>query len=285
MNDKEKYYHISKSSDLAYLLPLAYFLPCEFTMSFPTLSKIPRCLGEIVKSNKLLKMLKSDQFKTETMDAVSAMIFPHFGFRGWKEHYTGHFPAWKLAYFLPLWAKLIEGITGWGLQAIFNMPSAYHIPFFDAAYINNVMKLIVKQAIEQEGWQPMFDVLKEMPCDEDFEPVLSHVRIDFLRSWYHFRATRVSTISLEQCFEEDEDRILEVEDVRANFEEEVIADDYVERFKARLSEKDIKILELRMLGYTYSEVAKKVGYKNHSGVIKRIKFLVSEFEKYESDKK
>ncbi len=44
----------------------------------------------------------------------------------------------------------------------------------------------------------------------------------------------------------------------------------VERFMATLSEKDRQILELRVEGFTYQEIADKVGYKTHSAVKKRI---------------
>lgn len=38
----------------------------------------------------------------EVMDAVASLAFPHFDFGGWKEHYTGWCPVWRLPYALPL---------------------------------------------------------------------------------------------------------------------------------------------------------------------------------------
>ena len=43
----------------------------------------------------------------------------------------------------------------------------------------------------------------------------------------------------------------------------------------------MKILELRMLGLPYEEIAKELGYKNHSGVLKRMRIIKEEFLKYE----
>ena len=47
-----------------------------------------------------------------------------------------------------------------------------------------------------------------------------------------------------------------------------------------LSEKDKQILQLRLEGYTMKEVAEKLGYANHSGVLKRLRKIGRAFEKY-----
>lgn len=54
----------------------------------------------------------------------------------------------------------------------------------------------------------------------------------------------------------------------------------VDQFKAKLSEKDMQILTLRMEGKTLEEIANKLGYKNHSGVLKRIRTIGKMYEKY-----
>ena len=43
------------------------------------------------------------------------------------------------------------------------------------------------------------------------------------------------------------------------------------------------ILELRVEGYSYKEVADKLGYKNHSGVIKRMETIKKRFIQYEEE--
>jgi len=107
------------------------------------------------------------------------------------------------------------------------------------------------------------------------------VRIDFLRKWYHTRAEKVKTVSLEQCLEDSRHDIFVIEGENAHFVTDIISDDYVERFKERLSERDLCILELRVEGHTYEEIAKVMGYKNHSGIIKRIRAIAAEFEEYD----
>lgn len=47
-----------------------------------------------------------------------------------------------------------------------------------------------------------------------------------------------------------------------------------------ISEKDMQILDLRMSGGTLDEIAEKLGYKNHSGVLKRIRKIGQAYEAY-----
>jgi hypothetical protein len=78
-----------RDSNIHYL-PLVYFLSEEIFSQCPTLRTLPRCFGELAKSEAHIATLQSDQFLNEAMTATARLIFPHFGFRGWVEHYTGH---------------------------------------------------------------------------------------------------------------------------------------------------------------------------------------------------
>ena len=66
-------------------------------------------------------------------------------------------------------------------------------------------------------------------------------------------------------------------------EENIASQALVEQFKKTLSEKDMKILEMRMDEATLEEIAKKLGYKNHSGVLKRIRKIGLAYEKFTSE--
>ncbi|HBU12790.1 MAG TPA: hypothetical protein DEB31_08740, partial [Clostridiales bacterium] len=186
-----------------------------------------------------------------------------------------------LSYALQLWVELLEQETGWGLQQLFTMPPHTVITFQDTWYIEEAMRRIVKRAIAEQNLQPILDAVRQMPCEEDFEPYYSNARKDFIRKWYHTRSKRVKTISLDECLEDDEHGIHEIEDVSAGFADKLIAEDYYGRFKAQLSPKDMAILELRVEGFTYEEIADKLGYKNHSGVLKRMRFVKKKYIEYE----
>ena len=273
---------IPRDSNLLYL-PLMYFLPEDIILRCPTLRRLPRKVREVIYSAENISVVESDQFLAEIMEAGTALIFPHFGFGGWKEHYTGYCPVYQLSYYIfnPI-CKLLGAETGWNIQALMNVPSDQEIPFFQPEYIKAVMASLVKCAIEEHDLQPILKVVREMPCDEDFERWDTNVRKDFIRKWYHTRSKRVKMVSLEEYMEDEESSIHAIEDTSGGFEDNVIAEDFCERFKATLSKKDMEILELRVEGRTYEEIARRLGYKNHSGVLKRMNAVKKAFVEYES---
>ena len=264
-------------------LPLVYMLPHDLLIRCPILRKLPRSMGELNASPEWAEVIQSDTFLNEVMDAVASLAFPHFGFGGWKENYTGWCPIWSLSYSLPLWAKGVERVRGWGVQSLFRLPPDFEIPFFDPDDVRSVMKQVVEQTIEEQGWGPMLETVREMSCDEDFEPWDTNVRKDFLRKWYHTRSKRVQTVSLEACMEDEDSGIHSLPDPAGDFTGQVEGEDFCQRFKATLSEKDMAILELRVEGYGYKEIADKLGYKNHSGVIKRMEAIKKRFIQYENE--
>lgn len=269
-------YQFPYDSPVRYL-PLVYMLPLDLLSRFPTLRRLPRSMGALNASPEWAEVILSDAFLNEAMDAVASLAFPYFGFGGWKEHYTGFSPVWRLSYALPLWAKGVEQVRGWGVQALFALPPDFEIPFFDPEDVRGVMKQVVEQAIEEQGWGPVLEVVREIPCDEDFEKWDTNVRRDFLRKWYHSRSKRVQTVSLEVCMEDEGSSIHSLPAPEGDFTERVEAEDFCQRFKATLSEKDMAILELRVEGYTYEEIADRLGYKTHSGVIKRMEAVKKRF--------
>lgn len=275
-------YQFPYDSPVRYL-PLVYMLPLDLLSRFPTLRRLPRSMGALNASPEWAEVILSDAFLNEAMDAVASLAFPYFGFGGWKEHYTGFSPVWRLSYALPLWAKGVEQVRGWGVQALFALPPDFEIPFFDPEDVRGVMKQVVEQAIEEQGWGPVLEVVREMPCDEDFEKWDTNVRRDFLRKWYHTRSKRVQTVSLEGCMEDEGSSIHSLPAPEGDFTERVEAEDFCQRFKATLSEKDMAILELRVEGYTYEEIADRLGYKTHSGVIKRMEAVKKQFIQYEEE--
>ncbi len=227
-------------------------------------------------------VIEGDAFRTELLDAISFLVFPHFGFRGFKEYYSVNFPMWRLSYSLHLWLEGVEIFTGWNLQAMFFLRPYQQIVFPPREQVEELFSKIVEWAIKKENWEPMMQALHEMPCEEDFEPYDTYVRRDFLRKWYHSRSKQVQTVSLEECLENPNSEIHALSNPADNFVEQVEEDDFCEHFKATLTPKDMKILKLRSDGYSYKEIAEKLGYKNHSGVIKRMEAIKKRFIEYEN---
>lgn len=52
---------------------------------------------------------------------------------------------------MPLWAKGIERERGWGLQALFNLPPDFEIPFFDPEDVKASIGAVVRRTIEEQG--------------------------------------------------------------------------------------------------------------------------------------
>ena len=274
-------YKFPYDSPIRYL-PLVYMLPYDLISRCPTLCKLPRSMGAL-NTSEWGEVIMSQQFLNEVMDAVASLAFPHFGFGGWKEHYTGYFPVWQLSYVLPLWAKGVERVRGWGVQALLDLPPDFEIPFFDPGDVKAVMEQVVQQTIGEQGWRPMLEVIREMPCDEDFMKWDTNARKDFLRKWYHTRSKRVQTVSLEECMEDEDSGIHSLPAPDGDFTEQVEGEDFCQRFKATLSQKDMAILELRVAGYTFEEIADKLGYKTHSAVVKRMEAVKKRFIQYENE--
>lgn len=122
---------------------------------------------------------------------------------------------------------------------------------------------------------------REYRCFEDFDYRDSQQKKAFYRRWYHMR-TQHPQISLEGYQEDYEAKhngeAWDVPDEGAQTERTVLGQVNVEQFLKTLSEKDQQILELRMREYSLDEIAKKLGYQNHSGVLKRIKKIGLAYE-------
>ncbi len=264
-------------------LPLVYFLPEDVIEKYPTLRAIPRNLSALSASPAKIALINGDAFLKEIADAMAGLAFPNFGFRGWIEDYSGYFAAWQFSYALQMWARGIELETGWDLGELLRIPPHTDIQYLSYDFVKEIMERVVKRVIEEEGWQPVFDVIREMPCDEDFERKNSNVRKDFLRRWYHTRSKRVQAVSLEACMADKGSGIHTVADGSASFVDKIVAEDYCTRFMELLSPKDREILQLRIYRFTYEEIADKLGYKNHSGVIKRMQFIKKIFLQYEQE--
>ena len=124
-------------------------------------------------------------------------------------------------------------------------------------------------------------IVKEHQCFEDYDYRYSQQKNDFKNSYYH-KKTKHPMISLE-AFQEDykknhDGAEWDKADDSIDLEGDTAAKVDVERFMAALPEKDRQILELRVEGYTYQEIADKVGYKTHSAVKKRIDKIGRKFQ-------
>lgn len=110
--------------------------------------------------------------------------------------------------------------------------------------------------------------------------------VDFMRKWYHPRSKH-PIVSLEAEIEKhaeyNDGQELEFGDANATTEEQILSKIMVKQFMESLSEKGRKILKMRLVGYTLEEIAQELGYKNHSGVQKRITKIGLAYQEFTKD--
>lgn len=87
---------------------------------------------------------------------------------------------------------------GWGLQAMFRLPSDFEKPFFSPKYVQLLFEAVVRPAIDEQGWWLMLEVVRKMPCDEGFEPWETNDRKGFLCKCRYTRSKKVQTVSREE---------------------------------------------------------------------------------------
>ena len=129
---------------------------------------------------------------------------------------------------------------------------------------------------------------KKNPSEEDYysndkgKHIYSWDYINFLNKWTHCKTKLGAPISLDKLFEQDEECDIEdeteedddddsfsksIEDEQKGYE--IIRDAFLET----LDSIEREIFYLREDGYTQVEIAKKLGYKNHTAVSKRLKTM------------
>lgn len=152
-----------------------------------------------------------------------------------------------------------------------------------------MMDTMVKMVIEEENMAPIIDFVKKNHCDEDFTPRKSRAKIDFLRKKFHTKdLSKIHELSLDQIREDMDQEFRrtgkDIPDNSVNVEEDALENTIVDDFRKTLSENDLKILTLRTENYTYEEIAKILGYKTHSGIMKRIDKIAEAWLNYVDEK-
>lgn len=92
-------------------------------------------------------------------------------------------------------------------------------------------------------------------------------------------------VSIEQLAEDAEENSIDfdIPDTRSAFENSVLSELQIAEFAAGLSERDKKILEMKMKGHRLQEIAEAVGYKTHGAVLKRIRHIADCYEDFISE--
>lgn len=268
----------------AELLPLYYLIPEEILSKCGVeLNRIERILCVLFSDPVAIDIVESDLFMQCIMDCYAYMAWkylcPDIPF---KEIFSINEPSWRLAQAIHIWINEIFELDLIPPFREYCVNTKIFIPYPPIEVVSYIMSTAVSSAVERYNLQPIIDTAKEYRCFEDFDDRNSNQKIDFIRKWYHTRTKhpQVSFEGYQEWYRESYDDEFEIEDPISSFEDEVVENVDVVKFLSKLDEKDKQILQLRQDGYTYKEIAAKVGFKTHSAVGKRINKIGRMYENY-----
>ena len=267
-------------------IPAFYFIPEDILQKCGAdIYSIPRTIGELLKDEAAIATIESDLFNLVLSDAYAYMVWPFLRPDiPYMEIFSGDEPSWKLAHRQGIWARALQecGYMPTIEELLAGGEYDYELNFMSWEAICFLLPIAVAWAVKSNDLQPIIDAAKEYRCFEDFDYRESNQKIDFIRKWYHTRTKhpQVSFEGYQEWYRDRYDDELELEDPISSFEDEVVENIDVQKFLSKLDEKDKQILQLREDGYTYKEIADKVGFKTHSAVIKRINKIGRMYEEY-----
>lgn len=267
-------------------LPFYYFIPESYLRrSGAELNLIPRTPRELFQDPQALAVVESDLFMLLIYDVTAYLVWPFMGKENeYMEIYSGYDPAWKLAHNPDYW---ITGLTEEGViptvEELLLENTDLYCGFVPEYKVEIYLRYVVPKVMKKYNMYETLEVAEQYRCFEDFDFRDSRQKTDFYRKWYHTR-TKHPMVSLEEFKEnyseshngQEWDMPDESQDLDLYSTDQVMVD----QFKAKLNEKDMQILTLRMEGKTLEEIADKLGYKNHSGVLKRIRKIGKMYEEY-----
>ncbi len=265
-------------------IPFYYLIPKSFFKRIGSeLRSIPRNPQEIFHDRTACEFIESDLFMLFIIDATAYMVWRYMGFKEYMEIYSGYDPAWKFAHCPDYWIKELidEGI----IPTVEDLVRNCHEEFgwVSEEEVDVYLRYIVPNVMEKYNMRAIIDIAKEYRCFEDFDYRSSRQKTDFYRKWYHTR-TKHPMISYEGYREDyakkHHGQQWDEIDYTQEIEETITDKALVNKFKERLGKKDLLILEKRMQGDTLEKIAKDLGYKHHSAIIKRIRKIGLEYEKF-----
>ncbi len=270
----------------AELIPAFLFIPKELLdQADEKLQSLPRTLREFMYDKNTIRIVESDLFLLLMYDVFAHMTWPYMCPGEKREIYSGYHPMWIAAHDFNLWIRALMDLKYLpsAAELFTNCPLDYYHGYPSLSFVEFAMELAVAEGMAKNNLYDVQAIIKEFPCTEDFDSRPSNQKTDFYRKWYHTQ-TQHPMVSLDEFrdryAEEHGGQGWDTEDESANFEDNSVGTVFVEQFMETLTEKDRKILQWRLEGYTLEEIAEKLGYANHSGVLKRIRRIGKAFEEY-----
>ena len=151
--------------------------------------------------------------------------------------------------------------------------------------VEKVAEVIDETLIEtvMQGQQvpEIFGISRKVPQHEDFTEKLSQDKINFYNKWTHANTKLGAPLLFSEL---SEDESTGIEGARNFFDNNPAEEQRYkflrEEFAKTLNSTDREIYYLAEQGYKQKEIAKRLGYKTHSAVSKRMKIMNKDFKKF-----
>ena len=140
---------------------------------------------------------------------------------------------------------------------------------------------LIETVMQGQQVPAIFGISKKIPQHEDFTEKISQDKINFYNKWTHANTKLGAPLLFSEL---SEDESTGIEGARNFFDNNPAEEQRYkflrEEFAKNLNSTDREIYYLAEQGYKQKEIAKRLGYKTHSAVSKRMKIMNKDFKKF-----
>ncbi len=140
---------------------------------------------------------------------------------------------------------------------------------------------LIETVMQDQQVSEIFGISKKIPQHEDFSEQLNQDKINFYNKWTHCKTKLGAPLLFSEL---SEDKTTDIEGAKMFFsndpEEERRYIFLRDEFAKTLNSTDKEIYYLSEKGITQKEIAKRLGYKTHSAVSKRMKIMNKNFKDF-----
>ena len=140
---------------------------------------------------------------------------------------------------------------------------------------------LIETVMQGQQVPAIFGISRKVPQHEDFTEKLSQDKINFYNKWTHANTKLGAPLLFSELSEDEATNIEGAKLFFANNPEEERRYIFLrDEFAKTLNDTDREIYYLLEKGITQKEIAKRLGYKTHSAVSKRMKIMNKDFKKF-----
>ena len=140
---------------------------------------------------------------------------------------------------------------------------------------------LIETVMQGQQVPEIFGISRKVPQHEDFTEKLSQDKINFYNKWTHAKTKLGAPLLFSELSEDEAPNIEGAKMFFANNPEEERRYIFLrDEFAKTLNSTDREIYYLLEKGITQKEIAKRLGYKTHSAVSKRMKIMNKDFKKF-----